>query len=357
MSNDLTVPFSGQKPAQAFATVGQIESLSEGIGSSYGVIGYRGKVWSLKYRGETHTIVRPDDKTPAGHIDVVILRQAKTKSKSYYEGGYDLTGSAGKRPTCASLDGIVPDDDVLKKQSNACAICPKNAWKVDVNGRKGRECTDYKRLAVLLMPAQSQAILGKPLMEPVFLRIPPASLNDLAIFGETMAGQGWHFTSFITRITFDADAAHPKMVFRPLQPLTDAEAPVILPLVADTLAIRIVGEDSIGSNRPALAAPAPLAQIAPPPSAPIVAQPHPTPTPAPAPQPQLLITPTPPATPITTGLATAPTASPSNMGLLGVIAATPPPAQTAPVAQTHADTGAPSESDADLDARIANLLK
>ena len=30
------------------------ESLAGGIGTAYAIIGYKGKTWSLRYRGETH---------------------------------------------------------------------------------------------------------------------------------------------------------------------------------------------------------------------------------------------------------------------------------------------------------------
>ena len=243
MANDLInmKAFEGG-PSQAFAGLKpEDESLADGIGSSYGVIGYKGKVWSLRYRGEKHTFVRPDDGTPASYIDVVMLQSAKQKSKSYYE-KYDPAGSSeGARPICASIDGVVPDEDVQQKQSETCALCPRNEWKMQDNGKMGRECQDYKRLAVLLMPIQTKAILGEPLIEPVFLRVPPASLNNLAKMGEQMDHLGHHYSTYVTRITFDPTKAHPEMVFHALQKLTDAEAPVVLPLRNDPQAIRIVG--------------------------------------------------------------------------------------------------------------------
>jgi hypothetical protein len=76
----------------------QEENLSDGIGSSYGVLNYKGKVWSLRHRGEKKTFVRPDDGQPTGYIDVVILHQAKVKSKSYFK-AYDPGGtSEGRAP-------------------------------------------------------------------------------------------------------------------------------------------------------------------------------------------------------------------------------------------------------------------
>src|SRR5579859_7574290 len=112
------------KPAQAFvAAANPDESLSDGIGQSYAVIGYKGKIWSIRHRGETKMVLRPDDGTPMSYIDVVIIRSSPVKAKSYYVGGYDDAGSAGKRPDCASIDGIRPDPDVVSKQADVCGLC------------------------------------------------------------------------------------------------------------------------------------------------------------------------------------------------------------------------------------------
>lgn len=370
MANDLVTSieaFTGG-PSQAFAALNpHDDNLSDGIGSSYGVIGYKGKVWSLRHRGEKRMLVRPDDGTPASYIDVVVLQQAKTKSKSYYE-QYDPAGtSEGAKPICASLDGVVPDADVQQKQADTCALCPRNEWKTQRSGKKGRECQDYKRLAVLLMPVQTQAIYGEPLMEPVFLRVPPASLNNLALLGEQMAGRGYHYSSYITRISFDPAKPHPEMVFRALQKLTDDEAPVVLPLRDDPQALRIIGANI---TRVALAAPAAQKQEA-------LAAPgtHPTglttsgivggggppsgTTPSALPATPNIFPTTAPSTAKST---TETPASGAFGGVIDVPIATDDggtvqklPPQSMPQ-QTVADTGEPDEADAALDARIAQLM-
>ncbi len=361
MANDMTI-FTNARPAAAFASLGgeQMESLADGIGSSYAVVGYKGKVWSLRYRGEKHIFTRKDDGSPTSYIDVIVLRQGHTKSKSYYKskedgGGYDVDGSEGKRPICAALDGVTPDIDVLERQAEHCAVCPRNVWKTGTDGRKGRECTDYKRLAVLLLPGLSNALLGSPLLEPVFLRVPPASLNDLAALGEQMTDRGWHYSTFITRVSFDPNQSYPKMVFEAKQPLTDAEAPVVLPMRESALARRITGEDQHGE------AVARISQVAPPLQlAATVAEP--AATPVKSPPEQLSATAIQPATPTPAGKATASTASPSepegpiDTGF-GLVGKTPEPqAAPKPTVVTAADTGEPVESDADLDARIKAIM-
>ena len=352
MANDMTA-FTNARPAAAFASLGgeQTESLADGIGSSYGVVGYKGKVWSLRYHGAKHIFTRADDGSPMSYLDVIILRQGHTKSKSFYKskdegGGYDVDASEGKRPICASLDGITPDDDVLEKQSAHCAVCPRNEWKTSPDGRKGRACTDYKRLAVLLLPKQSAAMLGSPLHEAVFLRVPPASLSDLANMGEQMSDRGWHYSTFITRVSFDPNQSYPKMVFEAKQPLTDAEGPVVLPMRASAIALRITGEDKH------VDAVARISQVAPPLQiAPAAKEPAEVPSTTPPPSP----------TPATAAIAITAKSSepegPIDTGF-GIVAQqkSEPRAAPKPTVVTAADTGEPEESNADLDARIKKIM-
>lgn len=247
MGQELQIPASFQAPAKAFAALKQ-NSLAAGIGQSYGVLSYKGKNWSLRYRGERKTFIRPDDGTPSGYLDVIILGAADVKSKSFYAKYDPNDADGGDRPLCSSINGLEPEADVLQKQAAACALCPRNVWKTDPQtGRRGRECTDYKRLAVLVLPTQTKLILGQPLMEPVFLRVPPASLNSLAIMGEGMDARGFPFSSYVTRITFDPNKSWPEMQFKPLQALSENEAPVILEMVGNPLVKRIVEGDGTSS--------------------------------------------------------------------------------------------------------------
>lgn len=366
---DLTA-FKGKGPAGAFAALNpQDDGLADGIGASYGILGYKGKNWTLRWHGEKKLFVRPDDGSPANYIDVIILRSAHQKSKSYYA-AYDPNASEGARPICASLDGIVPDADVQQKQSETCALCPRNAWRTNATGRRERDCNDYKRLAVLVLPNQTQRMFGQGVMEPVFLRVPPGSLESLLQMSDTMKAQGFHSATYVTRISFDPNEAHPKMVFTPIQPLTDAEGPVVLPLVNGEDAKRITGEDVLAGQRHGavpLAAPTNAPQITAQPNVVPFTAPQPAPQPAP---PQRFDVVNPPisempqraaqaaqpapaqmATPVetvNTGLLAQPMANPSVM-------ATPTPAAQ-PVQQTAADVGEPQESDAALDDRIAGIL-
>ncbi len=326
MGQDLQIPSEFKNgPGAAWAGLNPADDqLSSGLGRSFGVIGYKGRAWSIRYRGEVKTVVRPDDGTQSGHLDVVILGQAPNKSKVYYK-AFDAATAEGDRPLCSSMDGIVPDADVLQKQHPNCALCPKNKWETNPQtGRKGKACRDFKRLAVLVWPTQTTPLFGPGLMEPMFLRVPPDSLNSLAIMGDTMSRQGYHYSTYITRITFDPQKAHPSMVFKPIPGLTEKDAPVIMELRKDPTVDRITVGDAASAGmhgvNQALQSPSVTGLIASTPPAPLSNGGH------------------------TLGTPTS-----------GVSTVSSPP-QPKPGPQTVADVGLAVDTDDDLDARIAGLI-
>jgi hypothetical protein len=318
MGQELQVPdwAKTKRMASAFAGLNpQEDRLSDGIEQSYGIIGYKGKTWSIRADGQKHNFVRPDDGTQAAYIDGVIVGQNKARSKSYYpkDKGYEDGGNL--RPVCASINGVVPDPDVQQKQHDNCAMCPRNVWLTNAQtGKKGKECSDYKRIAFLLLPPQTERLFGKPLMEPVFLRVPADSLKNLAAMDTMMSDQGFHYLSYVTRISFDPNKPHPCMVFKAIQGLGEDEGKAVIEMSKHPLVRRITG----GGDAPAI-----------------------THQDAPA--------------PVTNG-----NGSRTSIDYVAASAAMEEPQvplDDAPVAQVSAvaDAGVPEESDAAMDALIANL--
>lgn len=348
------------------------DSLAGGIGTSYAIVGYKGKMWTLRYRGETHPfkqkVTREDGtvvETFADHIDIVVLWAAPGKSKSYFPNWED---GSGEPPLCASLDGVVPDVGVEQKQSEACAICPRNEWKTLPNGRKGRECTDYKRLAIACMPNATKLMFGEPLMEPIFLRVPPASLNSLALLEQKMGpkGMGYHYAEYLTRITFVPEQSYPQMQFYAVRPLTEAEKTPIKNLRNDPQCQRITGEAGTARSSRVIMGPTTqatdfhrrLSTHCPAPNQPSPAMAAPPPA-------QSATTPL-PEEEMGFGLSTVTPASISKeeplaenqyMDADGTVQFKPTaPTQLVAPQQAGTDTGEPEESDAELDARIAGII-
>jgi hypothetical protein len=353
----------GQKPSQLFAHINpKDDTLGAGIGASYPVIGYRGKEWSVRVDGEEQQINSPV-------IDVVFLRTAAIRSKSYYT-QYVPGQSDGQPPICASIDGILPDDGVRQRQAETCALCPRNQLKTDPqSGKRRKECSDYKRSAVLLVTYRKTD--GAPLLEPVFLRVPAGSLVDLEKYQRSLLDMGFHSMMVVTRISFDRQESYPKFKYeigRVIQ--TDQEAQIILQLVNDPVAQRITGEDVIGRNQQTQIASGESARRLPPPPAPAFAAAVPPPPQPPAPAAVTIIPPNGPAfgAPAVAQLPVEPVsfASPTGNTLQAApaFAAVAPPSQTVratlpaqTIGQTATDVATEVEEDPDLDSFLDGLVK
>lgn len=220
------------------AAVQNTNDLAAGISGGFGIISYRGKVWRTKFRGEETAIMRDDGDGPRNSIEVVVVKAAANLSKIYFPGGYKEGDSSP--PDCFSTNGITPDPGASNKQSTTCAGCAKNAWgsRITEAGKAGKACSDSKRLAVVPAADMANESMGGPML----LRVPAASLQDLATFGTEMSKQGFPHNTFIVRISFDPDDAFPKFVFEPVRPLNADEQAIVLGLADSPVTQRILVE-------------------------------------------------------------------------------------------------------------------
>ena len=184
-----------------------------GIGPSFGILTFRGKVWRVKYRGEELALMMDPpgpgmpSPGPKPYCDVVIVSASPAISKIFYEDAYSEGDTDA--PDCFSTNGIHPDPASPKKQAELCATCPKNIWGSRANantGAKGKACQDSKRLAIVPLDDMKNEQLGGPLL----LRVPPASLQNMGNYNAYLQGQGHVFYSVGTRMQFDPEAAYPK---------------------------------------------------------------------------------------------------------------------------------------------------
>jgi hypothetical protein len=219
-----------------------VKNLGEGIASGFNSIGYKGKTWSLKQSGEDIKFFVDEKGVPYPYFDCVILAMHDKTSKMFYTPGTYNEDSAGA-PICTSLDGDKPDAGVPEPQSPSCGTCKNNVWGSAANGGRGKACQDHRKLAVLMLPDMTKYILDKPLLEPVYFKVPPASLKPLKIYGDSLVHRGVPHEAVITRITF-VPGKQFEMKFDLKQPLTDAEAPVVLRLVDDPQTKNIIGNTS-----------------------------------------------------------------------------------------------------------------
>jgi hypothetical protein len=215
----ITLP-QGGRPALASHRPSMFNSAAQaGVQASFAVIGYKGRVWSTKYRGETE-ILKGDNGAPVPYLDVVVVGVSEHVSKQFYADQY-VEGSDAA-PDCFSLDGITPDASAPKKQCASCAMCPNNQWgsRMTNNGKKGKACQDARRIAVVPYGDLENETYGGPMM----LRIPPMSLNNLASYAGMLERNGAGMEYVATRLGFEYDVAYPQITFNAVGWLSDEEA-------------------------------------------------------------------------------------------------------------------------------------
>jgi len=236
------IPFNSSLPAYLSKVKLTNSALTANVGGGgFPVLSIKGKVFTIVRGDEKQVVKRPDDGTPAGAIDVVIISANPNLSKVYYNKSYE-EGSQDK-PDCYSNDGISPAADAASPQSKTCAACKHNVWGTGQNG-KGRKCGDHRRLAVA--PAGL-------LNDPMLLRIPPATLKVLAEYGDMLGKRGVPFPAVVTRISFDPGESSPKLQFSPQGLLPEAQFAAVAAEQDSDIVQQIIGV----SESSEVAAPAP----------------------------------------------------------------------------------------------------
>lgn len=196
------------------------DDLSKGVSpGGYKVIHYKGKTWSVSSGGERTVLMHrnPDgsvSKNQAAQvIEVLIIKASESISKVYYSGGF-VEGENAK-PTCFSNDGIKPDASSEVPQAASCAACRNNQWgsRITDSGSKGKACSDSRRLAVCTPDNPT---------DPMLLRVPAASLKNLAQYGVALKGAGLSYQVVKTQIAFDFNVAHPQLVFTAIDTIDES---------------------------------------------------------------------------------------------------------------------------------------
>lgn len=238
MAGNNVVPFAGGKVPAALRDLHlDADDLSAGVSGGFAVMSFRASKWRIKFQGEEHPILDGNG-DPIASLEAVILKANPHITKNYYEQGY--SEGAAEAPDCYSLDGVRPDPASPNLQSSACAACPKNVFgsRITPAGKKAKACQDNRRLAIVPAADLDNETFGGPML----LRVPAASLAELALMGKNLKSRGFPYNAVTVRIGFDIDASYPKLTFRPVRPLTDEEALKVRELLSDDKLERILAE-------------------------------------------------------------------------------------------------------------------
>lgn len=249
MSN--IIPFdSGKLPAYLKSVdLGSLnDDLTAHASTGFPVMSIKGKTWAVVRDGERQALTKNIDgeEVPAPSVEVVLIKANKANSKVFYMKGFDEKAE-NQKPDCFSNDGLRPDAGAENPQSKNCAVCKHNQWgsKIGDNGTsKGKACSDSVRVAI--SPAGQ-------INDPMLLRVPPASIKALGEYGMMLKKRGVAYNMVVTRVSFDMDAATPKLVFKPIGLLDDASYSEVKEVMNGDVVQAILGASFAETTEPVAA--------------------------------------------------------------------------------------------------------
>lgn len=159
-------------------------------------------------------------------INVIIIKAAPSVYRTYYEGAYVEGQNAA--PTCWSSNNQTPDASVPadQKQASKCMDCPQN---IKGSGQgDSRACRYQQRIAVLLE--------GEVEKREVYQVVLPATsvFGDgekgklpLQAYAKHLKAHRTPIAGVVTEMRFDTSSPTPKLVFKPVRPITEEELDVV----------------------------------------------------------------------------------------------------------------------------------
>lgn len=219
MSKDVAIFGSTQLSAEAQEALSRVKGsgdlLAGGGGGTGRRISIRGKSFRQIVGGEQTAVSKSQE------MNVIIVKAAAI-SRAYYADKY-VEGEAAL-PTCWSADTDKPSKDVVAsdRQSDTCNTCPQN---VKGSGQgESRACRFNQRLAVVLDGGLEKGHVYQ-------LNVPATSIfgdadgnrMPLQAYGNLLRAHDTAPMAIVTELSFDENASTPKLFFRPVRPLEEAE--------------------------------------------------------------------------------------------------------------------------------------
>ena len=213
--------FSGSS-VPAFAKKGELSALAKSLSGGAG--GGGGKRISIKGGVFREMLGNKEVRTSDDRaINVIIIKAAPSVHRTFFAGTYVEGQNAS--PTCWSSNNQTPDAAVPadQKQAAKCMDCPQNI-KGSASQGDGRACRFNQRIAVLLE--------GETAKREVYQVICPATsvFGDgekgklpLQAYGRHLKAHNTPVSGVITEMRFDTASPTPKLIFKPVRPITEDE--------------------------------------------------------------------------------------------------------------------------------------
>ena len=156
-------------------------------------------------------------------LNVVIVNAAPI-GRTYFEGTYNP--NVATPPQCWSSDTKAPNADVPADQrmSPSCATCPMN---VKGSGQgDSRACRYSQRLAVTVEGDTENTVYQMQLPATSIFGEAKAGNMGMQAYAKLLAAHNTPAIAVVTGISFDEDTETPKLYFKPVRPLSEAELQV-----------------------------------------------------------------------------------------------------------------------------------
>lgn len=212
MSNDMII--GGDAPSY-LAKVEKSELAKSFGGGSDGLkrISFKGGVFRMMVGSKE--VAKNDDRS----MNMVVVSSAQGVARTYYKDAYK--DGVIVAPSCWSDDGNAPSSNCASPQASSCADCPQN---VAGSGQgNSRACRYSMRLAVVLEGDIKGDVYGVTLpATSIFGKSDDASAPFIAYI-ERLVARDIDPSTVVTEFKFDTSSPVPKLLFKPVRYLEEAE--------------------------------------------------------------------------------------------------------------------------------------
>ena len=152
-------------------------------------------------------------------MNIVIVKAAAGVSRTYYEGMYVEGENA--TPVCWSADGVTPDMKSPSKQHANCAGCANN---IKGSGQgESKACRYSRKMAVVLDGDVDGDVYQLTLPATSIFGKGEGDKLPLEAYVRFLAGHNVPVTAVVTEMRFDTKSPVPKLTFKAVRGLTEAE--------------------------------------------------------------------------------------------------------------------------------------
>jgi hypothetical protein len=184
------------------------------VGGSFGTtrrISLRGSKFREMVNGEQMKVSKSDT------MNMIVIDSAPV-ARTYYEGTYDPDNITS--PVCWSGNTDAPDANTTAPQATRCADCPQNI-KGSGQGQT-RACRYSQRLAVCI-EGDMETVYQLQLAATSIFGDAKENQMPMQGYARFLGANGMPSIGVVTEMRFDEDADVPKLYFRAIRPLEEAE--------------------------------------------------------------------------------------------------------------------------------------